>query len=162
MNTNQYTLQPSTSKDLDTLKIHGTIDVDAFHTVKDTIDVKNLKGNKSKELEAQDGEDTESFCGTMIVNDTMTLGTGTRKESLKGDVSQPHELSNRIKKEVIGFDENKSMLQELSREEIEERLGLLGSEMEQTIQALRMKYSKNKEKILNAISLKKKNHQIFI
>lgn len=144
-------------KDQETLKKNEPlIESETYGTVKNAF----VNEKTIKKVGEEGEEDTGSFCGTMIVNESVL------EQDTPGQVEQIGVLRKLIHKEISSLGRGgvtvlEEALKTLSRDEIEQRLALVDGELKSTVESLTHKYAKNKERILDAISLKKKNRQIF-
>jgi hypothetical protein len=157
INTNQYTIKISGQTGLLSNKDQAeseSLEKDTYYTVKETF------GNSAKIQEEDTEDENGSICGTMIVNESVD-NTVIEDQNTTGEVC---DLKTLIHREIgnLGKEASVVSLRALSRGELEQRLALVSGEMEGTIEATRVKYARNRERISNAIALKKKNRQIFI
>ena len=160
INTKQYTIKISgqssllLNKDQETLKkSEPLIESETYGTIRDAF----VNEKTIEKVQEEEEEDTGSFCGTMIVNESVL-----EQDSLE----QVGILKTLMHKEIASLDKGgvtslKEALKGLSRQDIEQRLAMVDGELKSTVESLTLKYAKNKERILNAIIMKKKNRQIF-
>ncbi len=153
-----------------TLIENVTLKTDKFFTVKS-----NFEKTINEKSIRIDLNDAESTMGTMIINDTIIINQTIQKndseESVNDNLEDKEEeisekelkrVKNIILKEANDFKLNKtSDTKALSKQDIELRIQVLEIEMAIQIEQLKLKYSKNKENILKALEIKRKNHQIY-
>ncbi len=163
MNTDQYTIRISDNKKKSTITKQIDNNQSAtFSTCKTLV----INDSTSKSV----GEESECDM-TMVINYDTTAGTldskmrGEESILLKGVGDEHDQLGRLVRKEAAGFGKEitECELGKLTKEEIDMRLSVLDKEMENELNGLKVKFSKNKEKILSAIMVKKKNchSQIF-
>lgn len=161
VNTSQYTLTKNEEQTQTLKAINSEVitknDSDFYHTVKSAFE--ENQGSKP----TTDDYNDESMCDTMIINydDTLADDETEKSEGLfPMNLANSGQLSQSIQKEIACL--NKGTLDNnLTKEDIEQRLAALKLELEDSMNVMKLKYSRNKEKIFNAIQLKRKNHSIF-
>lgn len=145
------------NKDQETLiKNEPLIESETYSTVRNAF----VNEKTIEKVQEEEEEDTGSFCGTMIVNESVL------EQDSPGQLEQIGALKTLMHREISSLGKGdvtclEEALKALSRDEIEQRLALVDGELKSTVESLTLKYAKNKERILDAISLKKKNRQIF-
>lgn len=156
VNTSQYTLTKKYQEQTQTLKPteteHKTTEEkNIYFTVKTGfVEDQQVSQPINKDV------DDESMCNTMIINYETLVEDETDKKAVKNS----SELGQKIQKEIACLGKG-TLENNLTKEDIQERLNALSSEMNDSISQMTMKYSRNKEKIFNAIQFKNKNHSIF-
>ncbi len=100
----------------------------------------------------------------MVINDTVTETSNSKtlggcESTATETTDEKNQINNIVRKEAsyFGKDNYECQLSCLTREEIKLRLTVLDEEMENELTGLTMRFSKNKEKILSALMVKKKN-----
>lgn len=170
INTDQYTMHISNNKKTET-SFSPHITIKSIEESSDTLRTNEIY-HTAKFLEniepCQQSEDTESLNDmTMIINyDTLTSGDTKMHITDQVSVDEVREdLGCLIRKEVARFDKDniECQMKIFTEEELEKRLEMIDQEMQRELDELKGKFVKNKDKILNAIKLKKKNqhHQMY-
>lgn len=129
--------------------------------------------------EDEEGEDEECFDTIKINATTSKTSTSTlithksdndidiKDKTLKRPQFMQHfdeqrDLITKLKQEIKEFERDKTInATNLNRQDIQSRLKIVDQEMEKEIEQLRRKYEIKRKPILDAIELKKKQHQIF-
>lgn len=88
-------------------------------------------------------------------------GGGGDENNIDESSSEAGRVKACIAKEIRQFEVDKNVVNNLGKEEIRLRLKYLDSQMELDIEALRVKYEKKRNTILEVIEMKKNNAQIY-
>ena len=118
-------------------------------------------------LRDDDEDDDDSFDGRTLVAASTTTVVNKQQQQLPAQPastklsSDASKIKETIRKEIRAFDSQKSLLDALTRADVELRLRHVDAVMEQELAEMSESFEKKRALVLSAIQLKKKNARVF-